>query len=108
MDEIKLEMAQMGCSGDALRLREAFEAVNMLEVAESIAFASLLREETRGCFWRIDHPMPDNENWVKNIVLWRERDVLRHRLDAPVMTRLTKPKQPRIGAGCFGYLEQER
>lgn len=86
------------------QLREALEAGNMLDVARLIAFASLLREESRGCFWRIDFPDPANENWVKNIHLWHEGEALRHRIAQAVFTRLTQPTRPRIGAGCFDYL----
>ena len=85
-------------------LREAIECLNMITVAKLIATASLLREETRGCFWRIDFPKPDNTNWIKSIYLRQVNGQLRHEIRPAVMTRLTSPTKPRIGAGCFSYL----
>lgn len=81
----------------------AYEARNILVLGKILASASLIRKETRGNFWRVDYPNPDNENWVKNIVLWNDEGVLKTRIDDVVMTRLHSPVQPPIGAGCFWY-----
>ena len=92
-------------AGSGAELREALETRNMLAVGRLVATASALRQETRGCFWRVDYPVPDNDNWVKNIILSRGADGIQAHTKPPVMTRLAEPIAPRIGAGCFGYLE---
>ncbi|MCM8760141.1 MAG: hypothetical protein NC832_00245 [Candidatus Omnitrophica bacterium] len=103
LDKVNEEMQEMHCA-ETSGLREGFEAINILEVARAVAFSSLLRKETRGNFWRIDYPMPDNKNWVKNIIVKYEKDKLSYRIEKPIMTRLKNPTHPRIGAGCFPYL----
>jgi len=93
-------------AGSGAELREAIGTRNILEVGRLVATASLLRQETRGCFWRIDYPVPDNDNWVRNIVLSRSATGIETRIDPAILTRLTEPITPRIGAGCFGYIER--
>ena len=90
-------------AGSVAGLREAIECRNMLAVAALVCESSLLRAETRGCFWRLDFPEPDNAHWVRNIHLWREEGAGRIAVKPAVMTRLCSPNPPRIGAGCFGY-----
>jgi fumarate reductase (CoM/CoB) subunit A len=53
-------------------LIEAIEVSNMLDVAEIIARAALLRKERRGGHYREDYPNRDDQNWLKNIVVKRE------------------------------------
>lgn len=55
------------------------EAVNLLTVAALIAHAARLREETRGCHSRLDHPERDDDRWLGHLVLDR---VAGHRFDA--------------------------
>lgn len=50
---------------------EAIEITHMLDVAEMVARASLLRRESRGAHFREDFPSKDDEQWVKNIVISR-------------------------------------
>ena len=76
----------------------------MLTLARLIITASLRREESRGAFWRLDAPEPDNARWVRNIVLRREQGEDCLEVHTPVMARLKEPSQPRIGPGCFDYL----
>jgi succinate dehydrogenase/fumarate reductase flavoprotein subunit len=85
-------------------LRQAVECVHMLAVARLIVTASALRPETRGCFWRLDYPQPDNEKWLVNVVLRRAGNETVHELCPAVRTRPQTPTRPRIGAGCFSYL----
>lgn len=85
-------------------LRQALECRHLLATARLIVAASRLRQETRGCFWRIDYPQPDNRTWIANIHQWRDGDRIAHAVRPAVMTRLTTPTPPRIGAGCFPYL----
>lgn len=85
-------------------LREALECGFMLTLARLIISASLRREESRGAFWRLDAPEPDNARWVRNIVLRGEQGEDRLEIHPPAMTRLREPTRPRIGPGCFDYL----
>jgi succinate dehydrogenase/fumarate reductase flavoprotein subunit len=91
-------------TGSGPDLRQAIECCHLLSVARVIVTASLLRQETRGCFWRLDFPQPDNDAWVANIFLWQDGDRIAHAVRPAAMTRLTVPTIPRIGAGCFPYL----
>ena len=85
--------------GDRLEARSAYE------VALLVTTASTLREESRGCFWRIDHPEPNNERCYMNIVLHNEHGSLGHRAEPVITTKICQPGAPLIGAGCFDYLE---
>ncbi len=50
-------------------LLDAIDVPDMLDVAELIGIASLTRTESRGSFYRLDYPVVDNVNWLKNIYL---------------------------------------
>jgi len=74
LKEIKLEYA------DDIRLRgnspkfnndliESLEISNIIDFAEIVSRAALLREETRGGHYRQDFPKRDDENWLRNIVI---------------------------------------
>jgi succinate dehydrogenase/fumarate reductase flavoprotein subunit len=95
-------------AGSPMELRRALECRHMLDVARLIVAASLVREETRGCFWRLDFPRPDNARWVANIFLRQEGDRIAHAVRPAALTRLTQPTAPRIGGGCFPYLPAGR
>ena len=43
--------------------KAAIENYNMLDIAEVSIRASLMREETRGCYYRPEFPERDDENW---------------------------------------------
>lgn len=51
-------------------LLKAYEAENILTVGEVMAHASLLRQESRGVFYRVDYPNQNDDMWRKNIVIW--------------------------------------
>ncbi len=85
-------------------VRAAIECRFMLTVARLVVAASLLREETRGCFWRLDYPRYDNDKWLVNIRLRQVRGHSLCEIRPAVMTRLTVPAATRVGAGCFPYL----
>ncbi|MEM2102590.1 MAG: fumarate reductase (CoM/CoB) subunit TfrA [Candidatus Bathyarchaeia archaeon] len=53
-------------------LIEAFEIENMLTIAEMIAKAALMREESRGAHFRKDFPKTDNKNWFANIYIQKK------------------------------------
>jgi succinate dehydrogenase / fumarate reductase flavoprotein subunit len=47
-------------------LKHAIETYNILDIAEAIIHSSLVREESRGFFYRTDFPDTDNDNWLVN------------------------------------------
>ncbi len=48
---------------------DTWEATNLLCVARVLVAAARLREETRGCHWREDHPERDDTTWHRHIVV---------------------------------------
>jgi len=58
-------------------LKEAWETLNMLEVAQVLTCASLLRTESRGAHYREDYPEKDDENWLKNIIFYKKVNKLK-------------------------------
>ncbi|MBI2371904.1 MAG: FAD-binding protein [Deltaproteobacteria bacterium] len=76
---------------------EAIQAENMLENLEMVIRAGVLRQESRGSAYRRDFPQMDNERWLVNIDLWRERGEIRLAPTPVVVTSLTPPK------GIFNY-----
>ena len=106
VEELHAIEADLAFTGGASReyIRAAVEARQMHTLGGLIAQASLERKETRGCYWRSDYPEPDNEGQLRNIVLRKAKSGCELSSQPPVMTELTEPPAPRIGAGCFGYL----
>jgi succinate dehydrogenase/fumarate reductase flavoprotein subunit len=91
---------------DASGIGQAVEAHLMACVGEMITVSSLQRRETRGQFWRLDYPSPDNANCFFNVVICRRGDEIETRRKNVVMTRLRTPSaQPLVGCGCFNYLK---
>ncbi len=90
-------------SENAEEIQAGIEASNIVELGRILATASSIRTETRGNFWRADYPDSDNEKWLKNVVLWKDEDDIKTRIDDVVMTRLHNPVKPQIGSGCFWY-----
>jgi len=56
---------------------EAIEVSNMIESAEIITRAALMREESRGGHYREDFPKKDDNNWLKNISVKKEGGQMR-------------------------------
>lgn len=102
LSQMEAEVSNLSAR-DADEIRTAIEAANILELGKIIATASLIRKETRGNYWRADYPQPDNDGWIKNIVVHKNGDEIVTRIDPVVMTRLHSPTQPPVGQGCFGY-----
>ena len=48
-------------------LIEALELRNMIDTGLAIAKAALVRKETRGSHYRVDHPSGDDKRWMKMI-----------------------------------------
>jgi len=53
---------------------DTWEATNLLCVARVLVAAARLRQETRGCHWREDHPERDDTAWRRHIVVRLDPD----------------------------------
>jgi succinate dehydrogenase/fumarate reductase flavoprotein subunit len=96
-------------SADPKAVGQAIEGRLMAGVGELIAVASLQRKETRGQFWRLDHPEPDNANCLFNMIMSRRDGSIAIRTKRPPMTRLPSPSaHPLVGCGCFNYLPPKK
>ncbi len=109
LEELEVLSPEIAFCGGASRedIRTAVEVRHMHTVARLVALASLERRETRGCYWRADYPEPDNETQLRNIILRKGEGGPEVTSEPPRMDRLKEPAPPRIGAGCFGYIERE-
>lgn len=105
LDPLEADLAFIG-GAQREEMRLAVEARQMHALARLIAKASLEREETRGCYWRADHPRPNNRRELRNIVLRKDGRGCEITSQPPVINELTEPTEPRIGAGCFGYIDR--
>ena len=91
---------------DGKEVGQAIEAHLMACVGEQIVVSSLQRKETRGQFWRLDYPEPDNKNCFCNVVLSRHGNGFDIRKIKVVTTRMpTPPQHPLVGCGCYNYLK---
>ncbi len=57
--------------GGALQTREGFQVANLATVAELVAQAALIREESRGGHYRVDYPDRDDTHWNRHVTLRR-------------------------------------
>jgi len=55
-------------------LMEAVELGFLLDCAEATVAAALARDETRGAYYREDHPLRDDEHWLKHSLAYRGPD----------------------------------
>lgn len=74
-----------------LLLREALEAINMVQCGRIITSAALTRKESRGSHHRIDYPSIDNRNWLKNIIIHKEGGEMKIRTTPVVVTQIPLP-----------------
>jgi len=70
---------------------EALEIENLVTVAEMVAKAALMREESRGAHFRRDFPKIDNQNWFVNIVVKQEKGKMVFE-KTPVVTTIMRPE----------------
>ncbi|MDI7261677.1 MAG: FAD-binding protein [Thermodesulfobacteriota bacterium] len=70
------------------QLRDAIEAIDMIDVAEMVARSALLRTESRGCYFRLDYPTRDDKNWLKNVLVRVKKGKMELSTQPVVMTRL--------------------
>jgi succinate dehydrogenase flavoprotein subunit len=55
-------------------LMEAVELGFLLDVAETLVAAALARDESRGGHFREDHPLRDDDHWLRHSLSYREPD----------------------------------
>ncbi|GAA2606831.1 L-aspartate oxidase [Streptomyces axinellae] len=60
-----------GPAGPAEPGVETWETTNLHLVAQVLVEAAALREETRGCHWREDHPDRDDTAWRRHLIISR-------------------------------------
>ncbi len=75
-----------------LELMEAWEAGNMLDLAEVVTLSALNRRESRGAHWREDYPKRDDANWLKHTLIWLQdgQHEIRYK---PVVITKWQPKE---------------
>ena len=59
-------------ASDLHDLRKVHETRNMVQCAEMLLGTSIVREESRGTFFREDYPDRDDENWLKWVLFRKE------------------------------------
>jgi succinate dehydrogenase / fumarate reductase, flavoprotein subunit len=55
-------------------LMEAWELGALLDSAETLVAAALARDESRGGHYREDHPLRDDDHWLRHSLAYREED----------------------------------
>ncbi len=55
-------------------LMEAVELGFLLDCAEALVVSALARDESRGAHYREDHPLRDDQHWLKHTLAYREED----------------------------------
>jgi len=70
---------------------EALEIQNLVAVAEMVAKAAFMREESRGAHYRRDFPKTDNQNWFVNIIIRQQNGVMMF-TKVPVVVTSMKPE----------------
>jgi succinate dehydrogenase/fumarate reductase flavoprotein subunit len=70
----------------------AIELRNMLTCLYLSAKASLIREESRGEFYRKDHTHTNNDTWLNNIIMKKKNGDCEIKFEKPVLTKIDLPK----------------
>ena len=55
--------------------------LNLINLSEMIINSALLREESRGYHYRSDYPEIDNKNWKKNILIKKENNKMKFKVN---------------------------
>jgi len=53
---------------------ETVEVGFLLDCAEALVWAASARTESRGAHYREDHPLRDDDHWLKHSLAYREAD----------------------------------
>jgi succinate dehydrogenase / fumarate reductase flavoprotein subunit len=56
---------------------ETVELGFLLDVAETVAAAALARDESRGGHYREDHPLRDDDHWLRHSLAYQEEGGVR-------------------------------
>jgi succinate dehydrogenase / fumarate reductase flavoprotein subunit len=93
--EIRDQLSQAYLSSPSPRCNpewvEYLETLNLVDLVEMMARSALMRQESRGGHYRVDFPDRNDREWLKNIVLYREKD--RMKLEAiPVRFLFLQPE----------------
>ena len=75
VDELRTLLEDVRVTG-RLETLEALELQNMVSVAEAVARAALMREESRGAHYREDYPVQDDRRWLRRICVKLHGDSL--------------------------------
>ncbi|MEM3054386.1 MAG: FAD-binding protein [Candidatus Bathyarchaeia archaeon] len=81
LKQIEEEGTPFMFSNNLDQLREAVEANFMLQLAKFIATSALARNESRGSHFRMDYPLSDDKNWLKNTIVTQEKGTTRIRYE---------------------------
>ncbi len=91
----------------------SIELRNMLTCLYLSAKTSLIREESRGEFYRSDFTITNNDEWLKTIILKKKNGDCEIKFEKPVITKISLPKgkltyQEAIGVATASLKKEER
>ena len=91
----------------------SIELRNMLICLYLSAKTSLIREESRGEFYRSDFTITNNDDWLKTIILKKKNGDCEIKFEKPVVTKISLPKgkltyQEAIGVATASLKKEER
>jgi succinate dehydrogenase/fumarate reductase flavoprotein subunit len=78
---------------------EALELESIIQILELSAKSALMRTESRGVHYRLDHPYTDNNNWLKEIIVKKVNDKIDVATRPVTVTKLPLPR------GVIPYME---
>lgn len=84
----------------------ALELGSMLEIAETIAYAALLRTESRGAHQRLDYDKRDDTNFLKHSMTYLNGEAPPRVDYIPVVITKSQPSERIYGAAAGGAVEQ--
>ena len=89
------ELSQLGTESKSLVYNkewiEALDLVNMVVTMKACARAALARTESRGVHFREDYPIVNNEDWLQQVLIWREEGEMMTGTRPVDTSRMTPP-----------------
>ncbi len=67
---------------------DAFELSHMIRISTIMLRSALMRRESRGAHYRLDFPLPDNKEWLANIVLQKSGEDVSLRTEKVILTHM--------------------